>query len=306
MLAVIVADGVANFTMQKEYSSSRLHAWLAWSLLFGIGFLVALFVPVCQPYDRMFWSVVQYLTECRDLNFTGSGASDYHWILFFFTVTLAMYRITQSEIKKDSRGLVLFLSGLLCFGLSCRLMDFPRLACLGLPMMMYGGSCHIFGQAGKRLFIPSLILLLIIPFHQITWLEQNFFFGVEAVLAWSGRAGALHRMGFLLCNDIYVASVLRDSILSLLLLFFLTRMSAKSMGIISLCVLSWSYVAALIVYALACSNTFAFFRDLSVATIARCFGWIPPMALYVFEIIRNRRRKLLEINPGTESVGSFL
>ncbi len=221
---------------------------------------------------------------------TGRGPSDWQWILFALISLVAMHRIARGEIKQDGRGWLVCVSGVLLFVVAVRLGDLPRVACLGLPLMMYGAARHIFGPVGKCMFIPFLILLLIVPLRQITWLETIFFDSVKAVILACGGTAVHGITHFLLCDDIYYGSVLRDTVTGLLLLFFLMPMRASKMFVIALVVLSWSYVVAVALYALEFSFV-STFRDMPMRTLARCAGWLLPLMMLVFDVFRRRSKK---------------
>jgi hypothetical protein len=276
--------------MQKEPSSFQIHAWLAWALLIGLGVVLVMFVPVVEFYRVRTQNIVEYLDLWRDINVVGDGLSDWQWLLFLFTAVLAMYRISRGEIKQDGRGWLVFFVGGLLFAIAVRLGDIPRVACLGLPMMLYGGARHIFGPVGKCMFIPSLILLLIIPLHQITWLETIFFSGVKSVLLWTCGTVVHGQTHFFLCNDIYYGAVVRDTVTSLLLLFFLSRMRAPKMALTALLVLIWSYVAAAGVYAFAFRFP-AVFHDMYAISVARSAGWMLPLMILAYDVFRRRYQK---------------
>lgn len=213
--------------MQKEPPSLQIHAWLAWALLIGLGVALVLFVPVVEFYGVRTHSIVKYLDLWRGMNVTGDGLSDWQWLLFWFTAAWAMYRIARGEIKQDGRGWLLCVAGGLLFAIAVRLGDIPRMACLGLPLMLYGGARHIFGPMGKCMFIPSLLLLLMIPLRQIIWLETMFFSSVKSLLLWMCGTAPDALTHFFLCNDIYYGAVVRDTVTSLLLLYFFSHMQAS-------------------------------------------------------------------------------
>jgi hypothetical protein len=276
--------------MQKDTSSFQIHAWLAWSLFIGLWVALVMVIPVNWLYYGRSLTVADYLYYMRYEDVTGRGPSDWQWILFALISLVAMHRIARGEIKQDGRGWLVCVSGVLLFVVAVRLGDLPRVACLGLPLMMYGAARHIFGPVGKCMFIPFLILLLIVPLRQITWLETIFFDSVKAVILACGGTAVHGITHFLLCDDIYYGSVLRDTVTGLLLLFFLMPMRASKMFVIALVVLSWSYVVAVALYALEFSFV-STFRDMPMRTLARCAGWLLPLMMLVFDVFRRRSKK---------------
>jgi hypothetical protein len=235
--------------MQKDTASLQIYSWLAWSLLIGYGVALVLLLPVSMMHGRMSFTIVEYLQNYRYEDVSGRGLSDYQWLVFLLTTFIALYRIAQGEIQQDGRGWLLCFSGIVLFGMALRLGDVPRLACLGLPMMLYGATRFVFGPVAKSMFLPCLILLLTIPLRQINWLEECFFDSVKTVLSWIWGKIKLHHSYFFLCDDLYYLTILRDTLTSLLLLFFLCRMSNSKRVIITLLALIWSYTAAVALYA---------------------------------------------------------
>ena len=282
--------------MQKATSSSPIYAWVAWLLFIAIGMAVVLFVPVWQyPIDAA-RNVVDYLQLWRSEDISGYGLADWQGVLFLLTSLVAMYRIAKGHIQQDGRGWLVCVVGILLFLASWRLEDFPRLACLGLPLMVYGGARHIFGPTGKNMFIPCLILLLIIPLRQITWLEESFFAMVKHVILWSNGTIVLGQTHFFLCDDIFYASVLRDTLTGLMLLFFFVRMSAKNLCIIAMLCVSWSLVAAVCLYAYAHTHV-SQFHYIEANTLARSMGWALPLMILVSHVFHLNRKKSNSTTP---------
>lgn len=276
--------------MQQKPTSLQIHAWVAWLLFVSIAIILLQLVPVFQYSNGVSQNALSYLIREKDRNVVGLGLSDWQGVLFLVTSLSAMIRIAQRDIQPDGRGLNAFALGALLFLVAWRLETFPRLACLGLPLMLYGGTRHIFGPPGKCIFIPCLILLLMIPLRQITWLENMFFSCVESLLVFTGRAAPHGHPPFLLCNDFYLGAVLRDTLTSLLLLFFFSRMRTTTMGLNALLVLTWSLFAALAVYVLAVLFPVVF-HDLNPNTLARTFGWAVPLIILLIHVFYTKRLK---------------
>jgi hypothetical protein len=286
--------GFNAYTMQKKKLPFQIYPWLSWLIFITLEVALVLLADLTWHSSRFFHNAVTFLHVTGQEYASGYGLSDWQWILFLFTSLLAMYRIAQGEIKQDGRGLLVCFSGVLLFALAMRLGDIPRAACFGLPLMFYGGARHIFGPVGKCMLIPSLILLLMISIQPITWFENSFLDNVKRVVVWSGGTIEKLRTSFI-CDNNYYVSVLRDTLTSLLLLFFLSRMRVSKMLIIGLLVLIWSYVAAVGIYAFAYSDT-STFQNMPVNTLARGAGWLLPLVILAYEIFRRRGKKFTEIS----------
>jgi hypothetical protein len=162
--------------------------------------------------------------------------------------------------------------------------------------MVYGGARHIFGPVGKNMFIPCLILMLIIPLRQIRWLEESFFAAVKRVILWCDGSIIQGQTHFFLCDDIFYAAVLRDTITALMLLFFFVHMSAKNLFIVAMLCVSWSFVASVCLYAFAHTHV-TLFHYIPASTMARSMSWALPLMILVSHVFHHYRRKSNSTTP---------
>lgn len=301
--------------MQKEQTSLKIYSWLAWSLFVGHVIVIVMVVHVLNAAGG--FTLVEYVSATLTEDVQGHGLSYFQWMAFFFITLLALYRIGRGEIKHDGRGWLLCLLGILLFGCAVRLGDVPRVAMLAMPFMLFGVTRLTFGPGGKAMFIPCLLLLLLIPRMQFTGLETFFFESVKAVLFWVWNDSALNTSYFFLCDDVHYGSILSDALTGLFGLCFLTRKGAKNVAMIAVLSLLWSYVAAVLIYAMEYRFYFQIpdapvtpqwlelaskVDDMPLRMLARIVAWLPIMIILGYDLLRSKKVSQLDQNQGSGKV----